>query len=173
MKKSISSLQSSRTFLIMNLIIASASSISPSRSQNAISGSTIQNSAAWRAVWESSALNVGPNVYTFEKAIAIASADNCPDTVKDVFLEKKSCEGSVFLVSSRVVTLNISPAPSQSEDVMIGVFTYTNSLLWKNSWIAWAITLLTLKTARNVLVRGLKCAISLKYSIECLLFCNG
>ena len=31
----------------------------------------------------------------------------------------------------------------------------------------------TLNTALNVLVLGLKCAIVLKYSIECLFFCKG
>ena len=34
----------------------------PSRSQKAISGSIIQNSAAWRDVFEFSARNVGPKV---------------------------------------------------------------------------------------------------------------
>lgn len=35
-----------------------------------ISGSIIQNSAKCRVVCETSALNVGPNVYTFDKAQA-------------------------------------------------------------------------------------------------------
>jgi hypothetical protein len=38
--------------------------MSSSRVANAISGSTIQNSARWRVVLEFSARNVGPNVYT-------------------------------------------------------------------------------------------------------------
>jgi hypothetical protein len=41
---------------------SSASASRSSRSANAISGSTIQNSAAWRAVFEFSARNAGPNV---------------------------------------------------------------------------------------------------------------
>ena len=44
------------------LTIASERSISSARSANAISGSIIQNSAAWRGVFEFSARNVGPNV---------------------------------------------------------------------------------------------------------------
>ncbi len=52
----------SRTSLMRNLTNSSARSMSPSRSQNAISGSIIQNSLAWRVVFEFSALNVGPNV---------------------------------------------------------------------------------------------------------------
>jgi hypothetical protein len=42
--------------------ISSARSMSQFRSQNAISGSIIQNSFAWREVLEFSARNVGPNV---------------------------------------------------------------------------------------------------------------
>ena len=37
---------------------------------------------------------------------------------------------------SSVVTRNISPAPSQSEAVMMGVFTYTKPRSWKNLWRA-------------------------------------
>ena len=55
-------LQSARAFLITNFIIASALSIAPLASANAISGSIIQNSARWRAVCEFSARNVGPKV---------------------------------------------------------------------------------------------------------------
>jgi len=36
-----------------------------------------------------------------------------------------------------------------------------------------AATLLILNTAWNVLARGRRCAIVLKYSIVCLLFCKG
>ena len=100
------------------------------RSLNAISGSTIQNSAKCLEVFEFSALNVGPKVYTFPSPIAILSASNCPETVRLVSLPKKSLEKSIFfllsisaLLMSRVVTLNISPAPSASLPVIIGVFT--------------------------------------------------
>jgi len=41
---------------------SSARSMSPFRSQKATSGSIIQNSEAWRDVWEFSARKVGPNV---------------------------------------------------------------------------------------------------------------
>ena len=57
-----SSGHSSITYLITYLSIASASSISSSKSANAISGSIIQNSAACLVVLEFSALNVGPKV---------------------------------------------------------------------------------------------------------------
>ena len=43
---------------------SSASDALSLRSANAISGSIIQNSARWRVVFEFSARNVGPNVYT-------------------------------------------------------------------------------------------------------------
>ena len=46
------------------LDIASAICMSPTRSQNAISGSSIQNSARCRLVLEFSARKVGPKVYT-------------------------------------------------------------------------------------------------------------
>src|ERR1051326_7772298 len=46
---------------------ASARSASAPRSAKAISGSIIQNSARWRLVFEFSARNVGPNVYTGQR----------------------------------------------------------------------------------------------------------
>ena len=52
----------SSTNRIMNFNISSAISQFPARSQNAISGSIIQNSAACRVVLEFSARNVGPKV---------------------------------------------------------------------------------------------------------------
>ena len=75
---------------MMYLTIASATSISPARSQNDISGSIIQNSAAWRVVLERSARKVGPKVYTFENAMANGSTLSWPDTVRLAFLPKKS-----------------------------------------------------------------------------------
>ena len=74
---------------------------------------------------------------------------------------------------SKVVTLNISPAPSQSLPVMIGVWTYTKPLSWKNLWIAKESTLRTLKTALKVFVLGLKWDTVLKYSKECFFFWSG
>ena len=50
------------SYEITYFTMSSASCISSSRSANAISGSIIQNSDAWRAVFEFSARNVGPNV---------------------------------------------------------------------------------------------------------------
>jgi len=49
---------------------------SPDKSQNAISGSIIQNSARCLGVWEFSALNVGPNVYMSVMAEAKSSPSN-------------------------------------------------------------------------------------------------
>ena len=100
------------------------------RSQKAISGSIIQNSAAWRWVLEFSARKVGPKVYTSPKAMAKFSAFSWPETVRLAGLPKKSRVKSTFPSSvrggfsgSRVVTRNISPAPSQSLAVMMGVWT--------------------------------------------------
>ena len=67
------------------------------RSQNAISGSIIQNSARWRGVFEFSARKVGPNVYTLVNASAKISASSCPLTVRYVGLPKKSCVKSTGL----------------------------------------------------------------------------
>ena len=78
------------TCSMTDLTIASATSMSSAKSANAISGSIIQNSAAWRAVLDRSARNVGPNVYTLENAIANVSAFNCPETVRLAFFSKKS-----------------------------------------------------------------------------------
>ena len=55
-----------------------------------------------------------------------------------------------------MVTRNLSPAPSQSDDVMIGVGTYTNPSFWKKEWILPASTDRTRETAEIVLVRGRK-----------------
>ncbi len=51
-----------RVSVMRYLTNSSARSMSPARSQNAISGSIIQNSLAWRVVLEFSALKVGPKV---------------------------------------------------------------------------------------------------------------
>ena len=110
--------------------MSSARSISSARSAKAISGSIIQNSAAWRVVLEFSARNVGPKVYTSPKAMAKFSALSWPDTVSEAVVPKKSWLKSTLplsssggLAGSMVVTWNISPAPSQSLAVMMGVFT--------------------------------------------------
>ena len=64
-------------------------------------------------------------MYTSDKARAPNSALSCPDTVKFTGFEKKSSLKSIgflsILLRSRDVTLNISPAPSASEEVIIGV----------------------------------------------------
>ena len=79
-------------------------------------------------MFEFSALKVGPKVYMFLKAIAIASPSSCPLTVRFAGFAKKSPLKSIvpssffgMLCRSIVVTWNISPAPSQSEAVIIGV----------------------------------------------------
>ena len=77
---------------MMYFTISSMTTRSPSRSQNAISGSIIQNSAAWRWVLEFSARNVGPKVYTSPNAMAKFSALSWPETVRLVRLPKKSLE---------------------------------------------------------------------------------
>ena len=104
--------------------------MSSTRTAKAISGSIIQNSAAWRCVFESSARKVGPKVYTLPNAMAKFSACSWPDTVRLAALPKKSRLQSTppssvrgGFAGSMVVTRNISPAPSQSEAVMMGVFT--------------------------------------------------
>ncbi len=65
-----------------------------------------------------------------EKAVANSSPCSWPLTVRPVFSPKKSCSQSIAPLSvcggpagGRVVTRNISPAPSQSLAVMIGVWT--------------------------------------------------
>ena len=110
---------------------------------------------------EFSALNVGPKVYISPKAMAKLSPLSCPDTVRLAGLPKKSWLSSTLPFSvlgrsfiSSVVTRNISPAPSQSEAVIIGVCTYTNPRSWKNECIAYAATLRTRKTAENRFVLG-------------------
>ena len=79
---------------------------------------------------EFSARKVGPKVYTSPKAMAKFSAFSWPETVRLAGLPKKSWEKSTVPSSflggfcrSRVVTWNISPAPSQSLAVMMGVWT--------------------------------------------------
>ena len=64
--------------------------MSSERSANAISGSIIQNSAAWRVVKLFSARNVGPKVYTLPNAMAMASASSWPETVRLTGFSKKS-----------------------------------------------------------------------------------
>ncbi len=64
-------------------------------------------------------------------------------------------------------TRNISPAPSASEAVMIGVFTQTKPSSLKKRWIAIASVWRTRATAPNMLVRGRRCATSRRNSIVC------
>lgn len=72
------------------LMNASASAMFSARSANATSGSIIQNSARCRGVSESSARNVGPNVYTLLSAQAWVSASSWPETVRKAGRLKKS-----------------------------------------------------------------------------------
>ena len=67
------------------------------------------------------------NVYIFDKAIAANSPSSCPETVKLAARPKKSFEKSTSppsvsggFLGSKVVTRNISPAPSASLAVMMG-----------------------------------------------------
>ena len=76
------------------LSISSAREALPARSQKAISGSIIQNSERWRLVFEFSARNVGPKVYTRESAQQYVSTLSWPDTVRCASLPKKSPEWS-------------------------------------------------------------------------------
>ena len=75
--------------------------------------------------------------------MAPSSPSNCPLTVKLVLFPKKSSVKSISPASffgapsiGSVVTRNISPAPSASLDVMIGVFKYKNPRSLKNWWTA-------------------------------------
>ena len=90
-------------------------------SQKAISGSIIQNSAAWVLVLLFSARKVGPKVYTLEKAMAKVSASSWPVTARAVGLPKKSSSGFLPSLGSRVVTVKVLPAPSASLEVIRGV----------------------------------------------------
>ena len=71
------------------------------------------------------------------------------------------------------MTLNISPAPSASALVIIGVCKLMNPFLLKNLWIANVKECLILNTDENVLVLNRKCAFSLKNSKLCFFGCNG
>mmetsp|Transcript_8945 Transcript_8945/g.27105 ORF Transcript_8945/g.27105 Transcript_8945/m.27105 type:complete len:272 (+) Transcript_8945:1337-2152(+) len=61
-----------------------------SRPAKASSGSSIQNSARCLLVFEFSARNVGPKVYTSRRAQAYVSASSWPDTVRKAGPPKKS-----------------------------------------------------------------------------------
>ena len=71
------------------------------------------------------------------------------------------------------LTWNISPAPSQSLVVMIGVCTYRNPADWKNSCVAKARALRIRATAPMVFVRGRKWAFSLNASSVCFFLAIG
>ena len=68
---------------------------------------------------------------------------------------------------SSVDTRNISPAPSASDAVMIGVFTQKKPCSWKKRWIACAMVCRTRVTAPMTLVRGRRCATSRRNSSVC------
>ena len=131
-------------------------------------------------VFEFSARKVGPNVYTFPKAIAPNSPSSWPLTVKLVDFPKKSKskftspKSSLGRFSSgKVVTLKSSPAPSASLEVIIGVCKLKNPFSLKNSCTANDAVCLILITAEKVFVRMRKCAFSRKNSRECRLGCIG
>ena len=123
----------------------SARVASSDKSAKAISGSIIQNSARCRLVFEFSARNVGPKVYTLESARQYASTFSCPETVRNVSRPKKSFVKSIApslvrgkFARSSVETRNRAPAPSASEAVMIGVWIQKKPFSSKNRWIACA-----------------------------------
>ena len=73
----------------------------PLQVAEAISGSTIQNSAACREVFEFSARKVGPKVYTFDNAQANVSASSWPS--------------SPSLAKPRIGELAINSTPSNED----------------------------------------------------------
>ncbi len=108
------------------------------------------------------------------------SAWSWPDTVRLVALPKKSWLQSTSpdsvrggLSTSRVVTRNISPAPSASLAVMMGVVTYTKPRSWKKRWMAKAATERTRNTARKRLVRLRRCWWVRRNSRVARFFCMG
>lgn len=80
---------------------------------------------------------------------------------------------SLILSDNILVTENISPAPSQSLDVIKGVCIYKKPLSLKNLCVAYANEFLILVTHPNVSVLGFKCDIVLKYSKVWFFFGNG
>ena len=73
----------------------------------------------------------------------------------------------------RVVTRNISPAPSQSLVVMMGVCTWKNPRSWKNRCTAKEIRDRVRNTAPNKLVRARRWPMVRRNSTECPFFCSG
>ena len=63
-----------------------------------------------------------------------------------------------------MLTRNISPAPSASLAVTIGVWTQKKPCSWKKRWIAMLRQWRTRVTAPSVFVRGRRCATSRRYS---------
>ena len=99
-----------------------------------------------------------------------------PETVRNASRPKKSSAKSTAPCSvlgrlwmSSVLTRNMSPAPSASLAVTIGVLTQKNPFLVKKSWIANAAAWRMRATAPNVLVRGRRCACSRRNSRLCCL----
>lgn len=72
-----------------------------------------------------------------------------------------------------LITWNISPAPSQSEEDMSGVWMRWKPHDWKKLWVAAASALLILITAPIVLVLGRRCAMPRRNSSVCRFFCSG
>ena len=125
---------------------------------------------------EFSARKVGPKVYTRLSASQYASTLSWPETVSAACRPKKSWEKStsppgVFgtFTRSRVETRNISPAPSASLVVRMGVCTQKKPLRSKKRCTAIASVCRTRATAPKVFVRGRRCAMPRRNSIECCL----
>lgn len=108
------------------------------------SASSIQNSARCRLVWERSARKQGESVYTREMAEATASRCSWEETVRYAGWLKYS-DGEPSVVGDGVCVVlkedvdgeseeatmrKVSPAPSQSLDVIIGVCMCTKPLFW-------------------------------------------
>ena len=143
-----------------------------------------------------SARKVGPNVYTRDSAQAAISACNCPETVNPTSVSKNSlCHFVFFLAtvplspSSFVffsvplpcscvaavsdITLNCSPAPSQSDEVRTGVLTSIKPFSSKYWRIEVEAACRTRNNAPNVFVRGRRWGISRRNSNEWRFFASG
>ena len=125
---------------------------------------------------ERSARKVGESVHTLPTDCAKASKWSCDETVRYLGpLKNELSSPAVGFGASEgsVSTLKTSPAPSQSEDVMIGGCVWTNSLSAKNS-VRLAMDL-DRNWSRRALNgrRALMCGIVRRYSADWYFFCKG
>ena len=130
LKNCMSSGHFSSTSRKMRFRSPSASSMSPQRSQKATSGSTIQNSARWRGVLrvlgaEGGAEGVGLAQRAGEGlGLELPADGQIRRPVEEIERDNRPSRlAAASFGRSSVVTWNISPAPSQSLAVMIGVWT--------------------------------------------------